>query len=144
MAGQAWIVDLSAPPAVPAPLRRRPGRRFVSIDELARQPEATRDDGLYARLEALADATLLDYLDWQAQESRRLIARRIAERAEQVRAAELAALWQALPTIPATDRLEIERMTRHLSDRLLRAPIEQVARDQDGRRQEAALELFGL
>ena len=121
-----------------------PGRRFVSIDDLARQPEPSREDGLVARLEGLADRTVQEYLAWQGHESRRATARGIAERTEQLRAAELAELWRRLPSLPPQDRREIEQMTRHFAERLLREPMEQLGRDGDGRHERAARELFGL
>jgi len=140
----AWIVDLSAPPAVPSELSATPGRRSVSIDDLARQPEPSREDGLVARLKALADQTVAEYLAWQGAESRRAIARGIAERAEELRSAELDELWRRLPSLPPQDRREIEQMTRHFAERLLREPMEQLGRDRDGRQERAARELFGL
>ncbi len=139
-----WIVDLSAPPAVPSELRGSPGRRFVSIDDLARQPEAVPEDGLVARLKALADETVRDYLAWHGAQSRRTIARGIAERAEVLRSAELDELWRRLPSLPPQERREIEQMTRHFAERLLREPMEQLGRDRDGTHERAARELFGL
>lgn len=141
---EAWIVDLSAPPAVPSELRRSPGRRFVSIDDLARQPETSQEDGLVARLKALAEVTVRDYLTWHSADSRRAIARGIAERAEELRSAELDALWRKLPSLPMQERREIEEMTRNFAERLLREPMEQLGRDRDGRHERAARELFGL
>jgi glutamyl-tRNA reductase len=140
----AWIVDLSAPPAVPAALRASPGRRFLSIDDLARQPQALREDGLVARLEALADRTVQEFVAWQAQDATRGIARGIAEHAEELRSAELAELWRRLPSLPQQERHEIEQMTRHFAERLLREPMARLGRDRDGRHEQAARELFGL
>jgi glutamyl-tRNA reductase len=140
----AWIVDLSAPPAVPLDFRLAHGRRFVSIDDLARQPETSPEDGLVARLQSLADQTVRDYLNWYNAESRRAIARGIAERAEHLRSAELDELWRRLPSLPPQERREIEQMTRHLAESLLREPMEQLGRDRDGRHERAARELFGL
>lgn len=140
----AWIVDLSAPPAVPSELRASPGRRFVSIDDLARQPETSPGDGLVARLKALAEQTVRDYLTWHDRESARAIARGIAERAEELRSAELDELWRRLPSLPPQDRREIEQMTRRFAEQLLREPMEQLGRDRDGRHERAARELFGL
>jgi glutamyl-tRNA reductase len=141
---RTWIVDLSAPPAVPLELRRTPLRRFVSIDDLARQPETSPEDGLVARLTALAERTVRDYLKWHNAESTRAIARGIAERAEELRSAELDELWRRLPSLPPHDRREIEQMTRHFAEQLLREPMEQLGRDPDGRHERAARELFGL
>jgi glutamyl-tRNA reductase len=142
--GPAWVVDLSAPPAVPSELGYARDRRFVSIDDLARQPLTSPEDGLVARLQALADQTVRDYMAWHGAESRRATARGIAERAEQLRSAELDELWRRLPSLPPQERQEIEQMTRHFAERLLREPMEQLGRDRDGRQERAARELFGL
>jgi glutamyl-tRNA reductase len=140
----AWIVDLSAPPAVPSVLRDGRGRRFLSIDDLAWHPQAGPEDRLVSRLEALAGLTTQEYMAWRGHESRRAIARGIAERAEQLRSAELAELWRRLPSLPSQDRRAIEQMTRHFAERLLREPMEKLGQDYDGRHEQAARELFGL
>ncbi|MHB8460834.1 MAG: NAD(P)-binding domain-containing protein [Candidatus Limnocylindrales bacterium] len=144
LTGDTWIVDLSAPPATSAQLRAALGVRFISIDDLATGPEPVADDRLVRRLRALAEATVAEYLAWAEREPVRATARAMAERAEAVRATELGELWRRLPDLPTAERDEIERMTRHLAERLLREPLERLGQDADGRHDRAARELFGL
>jgi len=142
--GGAWIVDLSAPPAVPDELVRRLGPRFVSIDDLAREDDHTRPAALLTRLDALVDETLVAYLDWTVRERQREAASVLADRATEARSAELADLWHRMPTLDPAARAEVERMAERLSERLLRRPLERLRQDDDGRHDRAARELFGL
>ncbi len=142
--GDSWIVDLSSPPAIPEDLRGRLGSRLVTIDDLARVSGPEREHHLVQRLTRLASDTAADYAEWLDREPRRETARAMAERAAIARAAELDRLWERLPSLGPTEREEIERMARHLAERLLREPLERLGRDADGRHAEAARELFGL
>jgi hypothetical protein len=60
------------------------------------------------------------------------------------RSLELEQLWQRLPTLDDGQRAEVARMAEHLTERLLRDPMEQLAGDPDGRRASAARDLFRL
>jgi glutamyl-tRNA reductase len=140
----AWIVDLSAPPAVADDLGGRLGRWFISIDDLAREDARSRPAALLARLDALVEETLEVYLDWTVRERQREAASVLADRATEARSAELAALWRRMPMLDPAARAEVERMAERLSDRLLRRPLERLQQDDDGRHDRAARELFGL
>jgi glutamyl-tRNA reductase len=138
-----WIVDLSAPPALPVALRDGLAERSVSIDGLA-QELGPREDRLVQRLRRLAETTLRDYLEWSEREPQRAAARAMADHAAAARDAALADLWRRLPALPAAERAEIERMTHHLAQRLLQEPMDRLGHDVDGRHERAARELFGL
>jgi glutamyl-tRNA reductase len=141
----AWLVDLSAPPALDAPLRDAVAGRLLTIEDMAKEEGASEvSAGLLARLDALVEATLADYETWLAAEAQRDVARALAERAERARAAELDALWHRLPALDPTARAEVERMTEHLTRRLLREPMERLRDDGDGRQASAAREIFRL
>lgn len=142
--GRAHVVDLSAPPATPAAVRVALGPRFVSIDDLAVRTTPIGDERLVGRLRDLAAATVDEYVDWLARDADRAAARTMAERAETARSIELGELWRRLPHLEAAERSEIERMSRHLAERLLREPLARLGDDSDGRREQAARELFGL
>jgi glutamyl-tRNA reductase len=142
-----WVIDLSAPPALSTALAGRLAGRLVTIDDLARRPAANgaaHDDRIVGRLGRLAEATVLEYLDWCERSPRRETARAVVQAAEAARSQELTELWRRLPGLRTEERAEIERMTRHLSDRLLREPLERLGRDPDGSHDRAARELFGL
>jgi hypothetical protein len=53
-------------------------------------------------------------------------------------------LWRDLPGVAPDTREAIERMSRQLTGRLLREPLERLGRDADGRADQAARELFAL
>ena len=144
LAEVAWVVDMSAPPALPATVRARLGSRLTTIDDLARTGHEGVSARLRQRLEQLAEATLAEWLEWCARANRRAVAASLAEHADRARSAELAALWRRAPDIAPEQRAEIERMTRHLAERLLRDPLEQLADDGDGAHAGAARALFRL
>jgi glutamyl-tRNA reductase len=143
-AGSSWIIDLSAPPALPPALVDSLGPRLTSIDHLAHTDDSAPSTSLLRRLDALIDQTLADYGAWSAGEARREAARALAERAAEMRSAELHALWQRLPALDPEQRAAVEQMARHLTERLLRDPLERLHQDSDGRHASAARELFRL
>jgi glutamyl-tRNA reductase len=140
----AWIVDLSAPPAIEGWLAEALGRRLTTVDMLAEPALSTVSEPLMRRLEELVEATVAEHMAWTGRGSRREVTRALAARASQAQAAELAALWRRLPGLPPEQRAEVVQMARHLAERLLRDPLEQLDRDTDGQREIAARELFRL
>jgi glutamyl-tRNA reductase len=140
---ETHIVDLSAPSALEPALARQLGPRLTTIDDLAVRAAAP-SRRLLERLERLVEETLADWHAWAAADRRRDLAQLLAERAEEVRQAELGALWRRLPDLEPDDRLEVERMARHLAERLLREPLEVLGGGDDEGRARAARELFRL
>lgn len=144
-ASRTVVADLSVPPAVPAVLAQLLGARLTTADGLALLESAPEsDDGSAERLDALIDRTTGEFLAWQKGRTRRAAAEALVEHADREREAELAALWRRLPNIDPEVRDAIERMTRHLAERLLREPLERLGRDTDGRDERAVLDLFAL
>jgi glutamyl-tRNA reductase len=142
--GGAWVADLSSPPALPEALARRLGSRLTTVDGLANDPAPRPSASLVGRLRDLAAASRDDYLAWAAGHGRRVAARALAERAESARTRELEDLWRRVPTLSDEERTEVERMTRHLTERLLATPLDRLGQDVDGRHEQAARELFRL
>jgi len=148
--GSAIVVDLSVPVAVPPALIERLGDRFISADALALAdlPAAVAgnavDPGTAARHDALIDESTSEFLAWQDRRRGRAAAAALVERADEERAAELAALWRRLPDLEPDAREAIETMTRHLAGRLLREPLERLGRDADGRDERVVRDLFAL
>lgn len=139
-----WIVDLSAPPAVSADVLARPAGHALTIDDLVGHGESELSERLRSRLHALVEDSVAEYASWSARQPQRQLALALAERASAAQAAELDALWQRMPELDPVQREQVERMARHLSERLLREPLEQLAGDGDGDRARAARELFRL
>jgi glutamyl-tRNA reductase len=137
------VVDLSAPPSVPAAVVAALGDRHASIDDLAAGP-ASVDPELAGRLERLVEETVAGFAAWAAAEADRSLVRALVDRASDARSAELDALWRRVPGLDEPARAEIARMAAQLTDRLLRDPLERLGEDADGRRGRAAQELFRL
>ena len=144
LAGSTVVVDLSVPLAVPANLAEALGARFVSVDDLAAEPGLLDQTVDLPRLRTLVDATLAEYRTWLQGREQRATARILVDRAEDERTAELARLWRHLPELDPEARAAIEQMSRHLTSRLLREPLERLGRDLDGGADRAARELFAL
>jgi glutamyl-tRNA reductase len=142
--GPAIVVDLSMPSALPAGVALRLGDRWISIDDLAVSTEAPTPVQDHGRMAALVDRSLSEYLGWLEGRHRRLMAADLVRLAESERNAELDRLWRAYPDVDPEMRSAIERMSRHLTNRLLRAPLERLGQDADGRAAQAARDLFAL
>jgi glutamyl-tRNA reductase len=142
--GTAIVADLSMPSALPERLERGLGNRFVSIDDLANGPVPAVPPREYSAMAALADTSLVEYLDWLEGHEHRSTAQALVRLAEAERASELDRLWRTHPEIEPEVRSAIERMSRHLTDRLLREPLERLGQDADGQATRAARELFAL
>jgi glutamyl-tRNA reductase len=140
---QARIVDVSSPEAIEPHLADRLGSRLTSIDDLVSGP-GPGESALRDRLEALVDSTVAAWEAWTQAEIDRSLASALVDRASDLRAAELDALWQRMPDLDGSIRVEIERMAAQLTGRLLRDPLERLGEDVDGRHGRAAQELFRL
>lgn len=142
--GGAWVIDLSAPSAVDRSAATRLRSRLTTIDDLAATDGAPLSDRLMRRLDDLVEGSVDEWLRWSTRSGQRTTARALAERASEAQSAELVALWRRIPDLDPEQRAEVERMARHLAERLLRDPLEQLAEDGDGRHAHAARELFRL
>ena len=140
--GGALIVDLSVPAAVPGDLATALGDRLVSVDDLAVRD--TADQVADPRTDALIEAAVREFVDWQAGGDARAAAAALVRRADREREAELAALWRRLPALEPEARDAIEGMTRRLATRLLRQPLERLGQDADGTQGRAVRDLFAL
>ena len=139
------LVDLSVPAAVPPRLAELVGGRLITADGLALEAVGpAAQDGSSARLDALADRSTAEFLDWLKRRDGRATAEALVEHADRQREVELAALWQRLPDLEPQAREAIEAMTQHLAKRLLREPLERLGRDTDGRDERTVRDLFAL
>jgi glutamyl-tRNA reductase len=139
------VVDLSVPAAVPAALAEVLGGRLITADAIAvADVGPPAQEGPSARLDRLADRSTEAFLEWLKRRDGRATAEALVEHADREREAELAALWRRLPDLEPEARCAIEGMTRHLATRLLRAPLERLGKDEDGRDGRAVRDLFAL
>lgn len=139
------LVDLSVPAAVPPRFAELVSGRLITADSLALAAVGpAAHDAPAARLDALADRSTAEFLDWLKRRDGRATAEALIEHADRQRAAELAALWRRLPDLEPKAREAIEAMTLHLAKRLLREPLERLGRDSNGRDERAVRDLFSL
>jgi len=139
------VVDLSVPAAVHARLGQMIGARLISADALALADiGSSAQDGSASRLDALVERSTAEFVDWLQGRDGRSAAEALIERADRERETELAVLWRRVPDLEPETREAIEGMTRHLTDRLLREPLERLGRDTDGRDGQAIRDIFAL
>lgn len=142
--GRAIVVDLSSPPAVAQGLQVRLGERLVSVDDLARGPEADPHDRLRRRLEKLVSESGRDYCHWLRSRDAVPAIQAMAETAEERRRSELEWLLRRLPDLATEERSAIEQMSHRLVAGILHAPLDALNSDPSGDLERAARELFRL
>jgi len=140
----AWMIDLSAPPALDEELCASLGERLTTIDDLVGATVDAPSASLLARLDDLAEQTVDEYAQWSAAAARRSAAHALQSLASDVEASELERLWQRTPGLSGAERDEIARAIRRVTHNLLRDPLERISEDGDGRHARAARELFRL
>jgi glutamyl-tRNA reductase len=145
VASAAWIIDVSSPPALDRSLAAALATRLSTIDELAQPGEdSAAGAALLSRLDARVEESVDDYERWANSDALRGAADALATRARNLQVAELERLWRSVPSLDADQRAEVERAVEHLTNSLLRDPLEQLSADRDGRRARAVRELFRL
>ena len=143
------IVDLSAPSALEPALRAALGSRLVGIDLLlddARRGTAGPDPSarlaFTARAAAAAAAGAEAYDHWLKARGSVAVLRRIADRAEERRAADLARLLRRMDAGPRETAL-LAQFSEQLVARLLHEPLARLGQDEDGSVARAAERVFG-
>jgi glutamyl-tRNA reductase len=136
------VLDLGVPRNVDRSVRELPNVRLVDLAELRPRPGAAADLPVERQIEEAADRAH-DLLAAESLEPWIAAARRNAERA---REAELEVARPFLGALTPEQEVAVERLTRRLVDRLLRAPTERLRRlppGEDGDRlRRFALELL--
>lgn len=138
------VVDLSSPPAIPDRLQLALGDRFVSVDDLARTPEAKPHERLRRRVDRLVGEEVAELETWAATRACVPAIRAIADHAEARRVAELERLLRRAPELDPDTRELVEQMSHRLVSGLLHAPLAALRSDVDGERDRLVRELFGL
>lgn len=142
--GEATVVDLSSPPAVPESLQARLGDRFISIDDLAWGPQAELPSGLRDRLEQLVATSGREYCRWLLARDSTPAIQAMSEAAEGRRLSEMGRLLRRLPNLTEQERGLIDQMSHRLVGGILHAPKSALRLDASGDLGRAAWELFGL
>jgi glutamyl-tRNA reductase len=143
VAGDAIVVDMSSPAAVPDALQAQLGDRFVSTDDLAWESGFEPRGRLRKRLEKLVDECGDAYRRWLRSRNSMPAIKAIGEAADEQRRDELQWLFRRLPDIAEKDRALIEQMSHRLVAGILHAPRSALNSDDSGRLAQAARQLFG-
>lgn len=141
-AGDAVVIDMSSPPAVPEALQAQLGERFVSTDDLACESSFAPQGRLRRRLEQLVEESGDSYAGWLRSRQAVPAIKAIGEAADGQRRDELEWLFRRLPELPERDRALIEQMSNRLVAGLLHAPRTALNADRSGQLAAAARELF--
>lgn len=140
------IVDLSAPPALDSDVRAALGPRWTGIDDLmadAGRADDPGDDAYAARAARLAETAADGYRHWLSGRSSVAELRRLADRAERRRAADVAVLQRRLDGLSPRQRALIDQFSAQLVARLLHEPLARLRVDDDGDVAAAARRVFG-
>ncbi len=138
------VVDLSSPPAIPVELQATLGDGFISVDDLARAPEAKPHERLRRRVDRLVAEVAAEYEGWVATRGSVPAIRAIADHAEAKRVAELERLLRRAPELDPETRALVDEMSHRLVAGLLHGPLAALRSDVDGDRDMLVRELFGL
>jgi glutamyl-tRNA reductase len=136
------LADLSAPPAVPEPVRAVLGADFLGIDQLWERVPARQ--AWVERAEAAVDAGVGEYMGWLLGRGSVETLVALRERGEARRQARVARLLRRLPDLNERERELVETMSRQLVTDLLHEPMRALRADSDGSYGEAARRLFEL
>jgi len=140
-----FVVDLSAPPAVPGPARAMFGKRLATLDDLA--STSGGDDPVTATYRAHAERLVDEAVSGWSQAGRSTAPATIAElraAAEERRAESLERLLRRLPELSPRQRELVEQHGRQLVAAILHKPTARLRDDPDAPLVAAARDLFGL
>ncbi|MCI0582116.1 MAG: hypothetical protein L0227_04335, partial [Chloroflexi bacterium] len=139
------FVDLSAPPAIPGPVRAALGGRLATLDDLAAagDPDRALSRAYRQHADRLVDDAVKSWRQTARPESTATI-RSLRTTAETKLATSIERLWRRLPELDDRQRALIEQHTRQVVATVLHGPTLRLRDDADGRRTAVARELFGL
>jgi len=144
IASSTPVVDLSSPPALDAAFRARLGSRFVSVDDLARNPQDEIRERLRRRIGRLLDEADAEFNQWVRTRAAVPTIQALADHAENRRADEIDRLFRRAPELEPHERELVEQMSRRLVAGLLHAPLATLNDDTTGDLERAARALFSI
>lgn len=144
------IADVSSPPAVPEPVRRALGDRFVGVDQLFGRRHTAVDEAEEVRrsyvehAERLVQEACDQYVRWAAARPSVATLAALRATAERQRARELERLLRRLPGLDDRERALVAGFSEQLVARILHQPSARLHDDADGTAAAAARLLFDL
>lgn len=136
------VVDLSAPGAIPEPLRVALGDRLLGIDEVT--DEGGTAPGWRAAAADLVEEGLEAHRAWLGGRGSAHLVRALRDRAEERRQERVTRYLRGRPELDAGDAERVQMLTRRIVGDLLHEPLAALRADPDGTRAEAARWLFDL
>ena len=136
------VVDLSAPGAIPEPVRAALGDRLLGIDEVTEEPGTA--PGWRAAAAELVEEGLEAHRAWLGGRGSANLVRALRERAEERRQERVERYLRGRPDLDASDAERVQMLTRRIVGDLLHEPLSALRADPDGTRAEAARWLFDL
>lgn len=136
------VVDLSAPAAVPQPVRDALGDRLLGIDEVIEEPGTAT--AWRAAAAELVEEGLEAHRAWLGARGSAHLVRALRDRAEERRQERVARYLRGRPDLDAGDAERVQLLTRRIVGDLLHEPLAALRADPDGTRAEAARWLFDL
>jgi glutamyl-tRNA reductase len=144
VASSTPVIDLSSPPALESDLREMLGRRYVSVDDLARSPQDEVRARHRRRFERLLDEAQAEFGQWVRARAAVPTIQALADHAETRRADEVDRLFRRAPELDPHERELVEQMSRRLVAGLLHAPLATLNDDASGDLEQAARALFAI
>ena len=141
-----FIIDIAVPRDVDPAVGRLPGLHLYDIDDLEAVSGTNRREREQeaAKVEAIVDDEALRFMQWLASQESVPTVAALRQRAETIRAKELARLVRRLPNLSDEQRAPLEAFSRALVNKLLHAPITTLKRNHHPSQTQVVRELFDL
>ncbi|MCZ6615298.1 MAG: glutamyl-tRNA reductase [Chloroflexi bacterium] len=141
-----FIIDIAVPRDVDPAVGRLPGLHLYDIDDLEAVSGTNRREREReaAKVEAIVADEAPSFMHWLASRESVPTVAALRQRAETIRAKELARLVRRLPNLSDEQRAPLEAFSRALVNKLLHAPITTLKRNHHPSQTEVVRELFDL
>ena len=144
------IVDMALPRDVEPEVARVENVFLYDLDDLSQivDDNLARRRGELPQAEGLIESAVTEYWRWYTGRRAGPVIRRMRERAERQRRAELERMFERMPQLSDAERASLDEMTRQMMNRMLHSPTvrlrEAAANGRGGDIVPAARFLFGL
>ncbi|MCZ6789008.1 MAG: glutamyl-tRNA reductase [Chloroflexi bacterium] len=141
-----FIIDIAVPRDVDPAVGHLPGLHLYDIDDLEAVSGTNRREREQeaAKVEAIVADEAPSFMHWLASRESVPTVAALRQRAETIRAKELARLVRRLPNLSDEQRAPLEAFSRALVNKLLHAPITTLKRNHHPAQTEVVRELFDL
>ncbi len=139
------LIDIAVPRDIDPAVRDMEGVILYDIDDL--NSEVKENRRLRKReadkAAAIVEAEVTRFMDWRNSRDKAPVIKALVDKAERIRAAQLARTLKEIPSLSAEDRERVEAMTRAIVKKVLHSPISHL-KSQDNDHIQTIRELFDL